>query len=646
MEITKQNNRFECGLCVLSTLIKHYHGKEIGMHELLNQVDISNGGISLYDLENLSIKYNIKLESYNATFEDFKEFDKDSIFVLLINNNNDSHYVICKRSKKENHFTIYCSVKGRYEISFQELSMRWGGILLTCEVIKENVAFSYKNLSQNKIDYKWLLINNVINIIHLIISLFCSLLMQTIMKIIQYDIIAELFMSVTIVFIMSFFINNLISWFVDRITKKYMYQKYQLIHSDVIAKMLYKYESFYSKMDYNYLINFDEYIFVISSFYSIKLNNIFSSIMTLMVVFFIFAFSNILLLIVMLIFISILCTIHFIRLNFQKQNLEDSKNTYNKYQNSIIEFINNNKDSHHANQILRDLNTLKKHQTDVKFTFFKNTNFTNNLNLVDACINSVFNIFLGMTGAFLVTNKSLTLNDLILLISLSQMVNTSSKELCSIPMSLCELKHANRIIDNILQIDNIEHNNMIPMDTSINKIKINNFTINNDTLLTGSSGSGKTYLLKSICNKIKSEFKIYINELEKDFISNEWINKNCIYINQNTSYEEQAVERILRTKDRELLIELSNLMNIKGFNKNGLSSGQKQALLFLTLLEYENKIILIDEALSNIDNEAKIFLLTHVKNRLINSNFLITVDHNSEVKKHFKKEVKINEILK
>ncbi|MGL4951913.1 MAG: cysteine peptidase family C39 domain-containing protein [Mycoplasma sp.] len=644
MEIIKQLNKFECGLCVLSSLIKHHHNIDVKVGSLLNEVDISNGGISLYDMENVAYKYGLKLESFNANIQEIEDM-KSEYFVVLLNESRFYHYVIAKYIEKEKSVEIFCSVKGKYKMSLHELSLKWEGILITCSkiVFSNSISLESKNY---QLDYKWLLLINSFNVIHLLLNLFCSLAVNTVMKIVQYDVLHEIFMSVIIIFIFSYFLNSFMQWMVTRISRKYMFDKYQLLHSNILHKLSIKYEGFYNKVDYNYLISFDDYIFIVVNFYSVKINNILSSIITLIAVTFIISFTDILLLIIVFIFLVILGTVDFIRLKYQKNNLDISKTECNQYQNSVINFINSTSNSNNILFRKKQLTLLKDSQIIMKNRMIKNNSFYNNLDFFDSFLNSLFTLFIIFISAGLVSNDKLEFSSMILVISLSQMMTNSTRNICSIPSSLCELKHAKNILYNISKIDNKNNENKLELFDQINQIKFNSKLFLNDTVLIGRSGSGKTYTLKCIANRIKNNNSIIFDNYEKNIISDKWYIENCVYINQISDYDQEIVESLIKSNYKELFLEIINLIGIKSFDKQSLSSGQIQILNFLCLLKYKNKVILLDESLANVDEKMKKILLINVKNEIVKNNFLIYVDHNENTFSNFKNKVVIDEINK
>lgn len=120
MKVTNQINSNECGVCVLKSLIDHYHHKDIPMDQLLNEANMSKQGLTLYDLENLANHYGLTLESYQAEPKDLIRHERKKPYILVINRNGLYHYVIAKTLTSKT-IRIWCSENGEYDIHLDQL---------------------------------------------------------------------------------------------------------------------------------------------------------------------------------------------------------------------------------------------------------------------------------------------------------------------------------------------------------------------------------------------------------------------------------------------------------------------------------------------------------------------------------------------
>jgi ABC-type bacteriocin/lantibiotic exporter with double-glycine peptidase domain len=63
MEITNQTNFNECGVCVITSLVKHFYHKA-DKQSVLNDAKITDSGISIFDFEYLAQQHGIFVETY------------------------------------------------------------------------------------------------------------------------------------------------------------------------------------------------------------------------------------------------------------------------------------------------------------------------------------------------------------------------------------------------------------------------------------------------------------------------------------------------------------------------------------------------------------------------------------------------------
>lgn len=63
MDIYKQKNLNECGVCVLSSLVEHFYHYKC-RDEIMNDANLDEDGLSLFDFELLAQKYGIFAETY------------------------------------------------------------------------------------------------------------------------------------------------------------------------------------------------------------------------------------------------------------------------------------------------------------------------------------------------------------------------------------------------------------------------------------------------------------------------------------------------------------------------------------------------------------------------------------------------------
>ena len=168
-----------------------------------------------------------------------------------------------------------------------------------------------------------------------------------------------------------------------------------------------------------------------------------------------------------------------------------------------------------------------------------------------------------------------------------------------------------------------------------------NIKINQGELISiiGPNGSGKTYILKMICNKIKNN-NIYIDNKNINSYSINYKKNNivCVFDDNmyNTSNPKNELmfylkklninidEIIERIKDFNIYFELEKILNENFFN---MSIQDRVYIKILSLLIIKPKVFCIDDLLTYLNNERKTKVLNYIKERNIT---LLSITSNME----------------
>lgn len=166
-----------------------------------------------------------------------------------------------------------------------------------------------------------------------------------------------------------------------------------------------------------------------------------------------------------------------------------------------------------------------------------------------------------------------------------------------------------------------------------------NFTLGSGEILaiTGNSGVGKTTLLKIISGEIKDyEGECYFTENEKISMV---FQENLLFENR-TVYEN--LKFVCEKSYEELKISLESLLLYEILDKKvlELSGGQKRRVAFLRAFLAPYDVILLDEAIREVDSESEEKMLKYIEKNLNGS--LIFVTHNrNHIERLHAREVKI-----
>ncbi len=122
--------------------------------------------------------------------------------------------------------------------------------------------------------------------------------------------------------------------------------------------------------------------------------------------------------------------------------------------------------------------------------------------------------------------------------------------------------------------------------------------------------------------------------------------KRLIYLSNTYCLDEDALNQLLLTDQQELLVEVLNKAQINSLKDiQCLSTGQKQIVSFLSLILFENKVLLIDELLGNVSLEMKQYLYQKVKPIITAKNFVLVVDHEKKINECFKNQYEVKKCI-
>ena len=122
----------------------------------------------------------------------------------------------------------------------------------------------------------------------------------------------------------------------------------------------------------------------------------------------------------------------------------------------------------------------------------------------------------------------------------------------------------------------------------------------------------------------------------KPMIINATLKENLLYGNENKNKTDKELLDMV-SKFKLFNEEYDNTLN-KQINNKSLSTGQMQKISFIRALLNDVEILLLDEALSNVDDKAKSFILEIIEELDIT---IINITHNIDDYENIDKHLKI-----
>lgn len=667
MKIIYQEKDNECGLCVVAMLANELKDVSISRSELLTKANLTNSGISIASLENLAIEYGIELESYECEYQEFLNLDKFKYYVVLVRRLSGFHYVIAEI--KTDKIKIYDSSKGKYFSSIEEFQKEFANVVFTVKVNDLKIEINkIKRISFFQIVD---LPTFIVLIIFQIICIGFGLAVSQLFKVIINDTIAfgttinlfAIFVPFTVMKLIEILSKSLISWI--------QIKKFQVIYkkwwNNILKLLIYQNFNFFNLHPYGTVFELDGHLSNVINFYLSNIINFFSSLIMIIATTTILSTIGTTFIIISIFqFFGeiIFALIYFL---FQKnrvpkimgysenhnkfltelENTLKSENNYNYFQ-KILDYLNNN---------IYELSKLNKIN-------FSTLSLMDNANQLVKYIFSI--LILGIGSLLVINNKNIKLSDLMYAVSVQTLFLSYCDNLINSCLSINPFINSLKKISGFLDVKIYENDSKFtPFE--IKKISLNNISFydgsktifknwnaefENLTMLLGPNASGKSTILKSITGKVKFNLgNIKINEIDIKDISSDWLIKNIIYLdglkkNNKLNLAPKILESIKDPNDKKEVVELFNSLNIFNTSHNNYSSGQEQIIKISSLLEHENKIILLDECLSAVASKIKYNAFDILVNKLAKKNFVIYAEHDEFLKFKAKKIVEVfkNEI--
>ena len=285
------------------------------------------------------------------------------------------------------------------------------------------------------------------------------------------------------------------------------------------------------------------------------------------------------------------------------------------------------------------------------------TTINSRYNLIDGILSGILPIAVLYFGGVLIVRKEMTIGSLIAFNSFIIYMIGPANKLTQLNVTLKKAINAIHRINELLFLSKEHllptHNDMLINKFSLSKISFSycnksvltdiscSFDRGTITGITGISGSGKTTLVKLICGLYPIDNgEIYLNNMliTKDDIGN--LRDHTSYapfdpILINGTFIDQILfgNKQLNRSEIEYYATIAGVAEFvegnQGYQRmierggSNLSSGQKQRLMLSTCFAKQTDIIVIDEAMTNLDLKIKAYILDQI--RLLSSNKVVII---------------------
>lgn len=648
--LVKQDDLKDCGVAALATILKYYGGY-IPIEKLRELTKTNKNGTTAYHIVESAKTLGFNSYGIKCRLEDIDEIPLPVIAHTIINKVYKHFIVIYEINHKKKYVIIADPMDKIKKVTFEEFNEIFQNIIIVLFPIKKLYYENKNNIFRKRLkeivkSYKY----NIIII--LLLSLFYMILnivgLSYLKNIIDSNKIYTFFILSLLIELLKFVVNIIRNNIIIKFDKKINFE----ITKEVFFQII--------KLPYNFYRNrtTGEVVSRLNDLESVKELLIYFSINTFFDLILIITFGVMLYLINnILFFISLLVVLLYIIVssigkNKISRDLQAVKMTKDNVNSIMIEDIV-------GFESIKGLNMeegfMKKFSNNY-FNYLEKRGFLNKIyNIKDSLkefIHYIGIIIITFFGINLISKNILTFGEFLIFNQLLNYFLGIIKNVFNNEMNIKNMILSFKRIEDLYYDDFTNYE-----DKSINEINIKKLTYshndfsnileninlnilqNDKIIMMGKSGSGKSTLLKLIKKYYKSD-KIYSKneQLNK--------NKNIIYISQNEflftdtinnnivldrSVSKEEFEKVIFTcqideiiKDKK--IGYNMLIEENGFN---ISGGERQRIILARALITNPDVILLDEALSQVDTNLERIILKNIFKNYRNK-IIIFVSHRKD----------------
>lgn len=675
--IVLQDGAKDCGAACLRSIIQYYGGN-VTLERLIELTKTTKEGTTFYNLKEASEEIGLATRSYRV--DDIEKIKEINIpFICQITKNNYTHFIVVYKIK-DNKLLIMDPSIGRQSIDIFDFNNIWTGNIMLFEKVSILPLEEDPNITNRLI--KEVLKNNKGNIIFVMILSLISTILSCLVSLysqIIFDKIIDTELNnliiITLTFSILYIIKNITNYIRNHILI-YISQKLDInILLNTFTKVVLLPYNYYKNRRSSEVLSKINDLSYIKNFISKIIVTTFLDFLLLMVatitiyykikeVLIIFIITQILYILIVLIFNNYIKNI-----TIKRQEATAILN------NTIIESVSTfetikglNIEDNIIYKFSKDYSSLLNITFDIDklnnlLTFLKEM-------IINICLITVdYYIFKNIMNGISTTGDYLTITILssYLIYPISNIMDLSY-EYHYIKNSI---KRANTffeveeekiydkrklIVNGNIKITNLKYtfNNKYYVLNDINL-----FIKNNDrVLILGSSGSGKSTILKLLYKYLEADRKtIYINGYDINDYSLSDIRESITYVSQNELLFNDTIRNniILGREVGEIdylnickMLHIDDIVkdSIQGYDyvleENGinLSGGQRQRIILARSLLKNSNIIMIDEGFNQIDITLEREILQDIFTYYHNKTFII-VSHRKENSDLYNRIIKI-----
>lgn len=638
--LVKQNGYRSCGPCSLASIIRYYKGY-LSVDYLEEAMKTDRMGTSAYNLIMASKK--IGFDAYGMKVDNLNNLKPPLIAHVTMNGIYD-HFVVIYKVLDNKILVADPAAKLKYMATNEFLSI-WNNMVIVLNPIKKMPVnkpkclfkFLKEELKENLSRIIYLIfISNIFSIVSLIYTLY----IKNVVDNMEYTLIS--FLSI---FVLNYFLLIYKNILLINLNKNISYSLTKKINNSLI------------KLPYIYYKN-HKIGEIISRYSDINSLNIFVNDMIqfittipIIILFLVFMYIESKILFMYNLFVIIVYILYGAISSFILKNDIKNIKAREAYTNSYLyEALNSFETVKGLNIENNIIDKLNNNEMDLKSTLCKVYKKYNIRDVVLDVIHNIGLLFIIFIGFSLYHKNYIELTSLITFYIL---YTNLSQPLLSIPGIFLSYKESSIKVRRIQELfypftSQMIEDGAIEYKNTIYKIgskKVLDISLKIDkgekVLIYGANGSGKSTLVKMLKGYIKSNVLISNKKIFSKV-------DNIVYVSKGDKLFEDTLLNNLMSNDLLMINELMSLFNLNkklntyieedGFN---LSSGEKSKIILMRALLKDFDILIIDEALSEIDIKSERKILNYIFNKYKDKT-IIVIMHRFDNKDLFDHYIKLD----
>ncbi|GFI42049.1 lactococcin-G-processing and transport ATP-binding protein LagD [Thomasclavelia cocleata] len=642
--IYKQDNNYSCGAYCIKMILK-YHHLDIKIKEIKERCRLTSEGISVYGLVRCLQSYHFDVKAYQCDFNILLDEARLPCIIHVVRDNM-THFVVLYQITKK-YLIIGDPAKGLTKLSYEEVESVFSGV---CVCINHVGRYMVKK-EQKEISFREFIIQHLKSNYRYIVKLLSKALFISMCSIISsfyFQILINTIDEVNYYFIIAF---NAVFIFIAGVRVLLNYQRknleieiqkklnYEYVNKTVLH-MLYLPFKYFNCNQEGVLLTKVQNLYSLSNFFIHFYLVVFMDVILMLgiiMALLIFSFQIGLSVVVILGIIALVVLNGMKKLNELNKKIIGSQEEMNQ---GYLEYLKNFYNSHQF-----FLKQFTKEKINFLFdeynlnVYWRDKNL-NSLNVVSEMLIQGLSFLVVLVACYFYKQGKINVGDIVFFYMLTTYLIEPLFNFIALVFERDEVKI---LYERYKEVIPDKSERKLKIKGRIREIKFDHITysygykepiiehldlvINSSLWLKGDTGAGKSTLLKLLMKHddlIKGN--ILINGVSLTRIDSSSLYRKIIYIDKEPIFYQESLKfnLLLKNNNQRLLEKLLKEFELENFidklemmieiDGKPLSSGQRQIMMIIRALLLKPEVLILDEALSNVDDHKMYKILNYINN--------------------------------